>query len=170
LSSRQRSSWCINLCEQGDAGVYQIVGGRLKEHLNWDENSTDHFMEGLTAWMTGYSHVALSFWLPFFENALRVRIAALGEDVVSPKERTGIEDFVVFDTLLKKALNHYPARTVEFWRKVFTTRNGLGWNLRNSFCHGILPYAAMKNPVYSVAVFLSILFLISKKSADDSNP
>jgi hypothetical protein len=152
-----------------DSGVYQIIGGTLKQHLDWDENATGLFMEGLTAWMGKYPHVALSFWLPFFENALRMRLAALGEDVVSRKERTGIEDYIVFDTLLKKALNHYPDRTVAFWRKIFTTTNGLGWNLRNSFCHGILPYVAMKNPVYSLAVFISICFLISKKSEDNAN-
>jgi hypothetical protein len=145
--------------DETNSYVFMRIGGSLKKHLDWDEPTTSYFMEGLNAWLNGYSQIALALWLPFFEQSLRSRLAELGEDVINPKEKIGIEDFVVFENLLKKASSYYDGRTVNYWHKLFSTNNGLGWNLRNAFCHGVLPLAAMKQNILSLAVFLSFLYL-----------
>ena len=132
----------------------------MKDRLDWDENATEFFMQGLSAWIDGYPHVALAFWLPSFESALRSRLANFGEDVVNPEKKMGIENFVMFDGLLTKALIHYDERTVEYWRLLLSTRNGLGWNLRSDFCHGVLPIAAMRTEIYSLAMFIAYLLLL----------
>ena len=124
-------------------------------------------MEGIAAWVSGCPQAAMSFWLPFFESALRYRLGKLGEDIINPQPRPGIEDFIIFDNLLKKATNHYEERTVEYWRMIFSKHNGLGWNLRNAFCHGILPLSAMKVNTYSLAVFLAYLFLLYTKEKSE---
>jgi hypothetical protein len=148
------------LAKEGEGYIYQIVGGTLTGHLGWTNDSTDHFMEGLTAWIGGYPQVALSFWLPFFETALRNQLANLGDDIINPEAKPGIENFIMFEGLLTKATKHYDVSTVEYWRKIFSTSNGLGWNLRNAFCHGFLPMQVMKQNLYSLAVLLAYLFLL----------
>jgi hypothetical protein len=150
--------WLI--LKNGENRVFQLVEGSLKTNLGWDENSILYFMEGMTAWLSNYPQVAQSFWIPFFESALRNRLADFGEDVINPKPRIGIEDFILFDSLLKKAEKHYQAQTVEYWRLLFSTKNGLGWNLRNDYCHGILPLIVMKQDLFTFAVFLAYLYLL----------
>ncbi len=63
------------------------IGDSLHDHLDWDDSTTSYFMEGLTAWLSGYSQMALAIWLPFFEQALRSRLAELGEDVINPRKK-----------------------------------------------------------------------------------
>lgn len=154
--------------KDGELQVCGKVSATLRQHLSWDENSTEHFNEGLAGWMHGFPQVALSFWLPYFESVLRHRMADLGEDIISPRERAGIEDFVMFENLLSKALNHYDETTVRYWRWAFSTENGLGWNLRNNFCHGLLPIQVMRADVYPLAVLLAYLFLLQPVSSIQS--
>lgn len=156
------------LYQEDEVQVCQYIGGSLKTALDWNNDSTKYFMEGMAAWMEGYPHVALSFWLPFFESALRNKLGMLGEDIINPQPKPGIEDFIMFDNLLKKADNHYNIGTVEYWRMIFSTSHGLGWNLRNAFCHGVLPVSAMKVNIYTLAVFLAYLFLLhTKENAEE---
>ncbi len=159
--------WLISA--DGDSGVYQAIGGELAHDLAWESETTDLFMEGMTAWIGGYPQVAFAFWAPSFEACLRNQLAAFGEDVLNPQPRTGIENFVVLDTLLKKAANHYDERTVEYWRRVFSTSNAIGWNLRNSFCHGLLNLETMKQEELCLALFLGYLFLLQKGAPDRTN-
>lgn len=142
----------------------------LRTQLSWDDNSIQHFNAGLAGWLNGFPEIALSFWLPYFESALRLRLADLGEDIISPKEKPGIEDFVGFDGLLNRAGNHYEERTVRYWRKIFSTEQGLGWNLRNDFCHGLLPMKTMKEYEYSFAVLIAYLFLLQPILGADKKP
>jgi hypothetical protein len=154
--------------KDNDDGVHQCVGGAFKQHLNWDDHIIEYFMEGMIAWLTGLPHVVLSFWLPFFENALRIQLATFGVDVICHQERTGLEDFVLFDNLLRKAEKHYPIKTVLYWRMIFSTQNGIGWNLRNTFCHGLLPLHALKNGKYVLAVFIAFIYLLAPVPNTDS--
>jgi len=146
--------------QENDFQIVECVGETFKQHLNWDENSYEYFMHGINAWISGYPEVALSFWLPFFETALRNQLCSFGEDIINPNSRSGIEDFIIFDGLIKRAYKHYDRGIVEYWRTVFATPNGLGWNLRNEFCHGILPISIMKSDVSAFAVFNAYLLLI----------
>jgi hypothetical protein len=146
--------------KEDENSVFQYVSDALNKNLKWDENAFLYFMEGMKAWLSNYPQIAQSFWLPFFESALRNRLEDLGEDVINPQQRHGIEDFVLFENLLRKAEKYYKLETVEYWRLLFSTKNGLGWNLRNSFCHGILPLSAMKQDMIAFAVFLAYLFLL----------
>ena len=146
--------------QENDFQIVECVGETFKQHLNWDENSYKYFMHGINAWISGYPEVALSFWLPFFETALRNQLCSFGEDIINPNPRSGIEDFIIFDGLIKRAYKHYDRGIVEYWRTVFSTQNGLGWNLRNEFCHGILPISIMKSDVSAFAVFNAYLLLI----------
>jgi hypothetical protein len=153
--------------QDGDRHVCAIVSATMRKSLEWEDSATEYFMEALTAWVSGYPQIALSLWLPFFENALRMQLASLGEDVISPQPKPGIEDFVVFDTLLRKAGGHYDCRTVEYWRKILCTSNGLGLNLRNAYCHGLLPIGAMRSDSLALAVFMAYLFLCVRGSTED---
>lgn len=155
---------------EGEFRVYQTVGGSLYQYLDWDDNSTEVFMEGLTAWLSGHPQAALAFWIPAFEESLRKRLADLGEDIISPQDRPGIENFVLFDGLLGKASRHFDESTVLFWRIIYSTNNGLGWNLRNLYCHGLLPIQAMRNEVFVLAIFQSFLFLLHPTSVEESSP
>lgn len=148
------------MLDEGENKIFQLLAGSLKKNLAWDENSIAYFMEGVIAWVSGYPQVTLSFWLPFFESVLRNRLSDLGEDIINPQPRPGIENFVMFETLLNKAEKHYEERTVEYWRLLLSTRNGLGWNLRNEFCHGLLPLTVLKQDIYAFAVLLAYLFLL----------
>ena len=148
------------LSDEGDNKVFQLIGGSLVSNLNWDDNTTSYFMEGMNAWVSGYPQVALAFWLPHFESALRGSLNNLGEDVINPQSRPGIENFILFDSLLTKAENYFEEQTVEFWRFILSTRNGLGWNLRNTFCHGLLSLQAMKNDMNAFTVLQAYLFLL----------
>lgn len=152
--------------KDGENRVFQLIGGSFKVNLGWDENSISYFMEGMTAWLSNYPQVTQSFWIPFFESALRNRLADFGEDVINPKQKIGIENFVLFDNLLKKSEKYYEASTVEFWRRLFSTTNGLGWNLRNAFCHGILSMNIMRQNVFAFAVFLAYLYLLYPRIHD----
>lgn len=156
-------SWLLT--QENEAQVYERVSSTLQQRLEWDENLSQHFNAGLTGWISGLPEIALSFWLPFFEAALRLRLVELGENVVSSRERMGVEDFATFDSLLNKALGHYEDSTVRYWRRVFSTENGLGWNLRNDFCHGLLPMKAMRLEMLPLAVFFAFLFLLQSEQS-----
>lgn len=150
----------------GEHRVYQRIGGFLKAYLTWDDDAIEKFMEGFSAWLSGHQHIALAFWIPLFEDSLRKILGDLGEDIISPQERPGIENFVLFDGLLGKAKDHFEEKTVEYWRHVFSTKSGLGWNIRNSFCHGLLPIRAMKSDILVLAVFKAFLFMLNFNAED----
>lgn len=154
-------TWLKSKDETGSLIFNRIINS-MQEHLDWDENTTSYFKDGLTAWLSGYCQMALALWLPFFEQALRNHLAEFGEDVINPSEKPGIEDFVVFENLLKKAEKYYDIRTITYWNKVFSTINGLGWNLRNSFCHGALPLNVLKQDVLGLAVLIAFFYLVQE--------
>lgn len=159
--------WLKSKDETG-SHVFNRIINSLQEHLDWDENITSYFTDGLTAWLSGYCQMALALWLPFFEQVLRHRLGEIGEDVINPSAKPGIEDFVVFENLLKKASNYYDVRTITYWNKLFSTINGLGWNLRNSFCHGALPLNVLKQDVIGLAVLIAFMYLL-QKPVENSN-
>jgi len=149
----------------GNAHVYQLLDISLKKHLRWDEKSSNYFIKGFIAWMSNYPEVALSFWLPFFESALRNQLVQKGEDVINPMGKTGIEKFILLDGLLStKAQSHFNSKTIEYWKRLFSTnKNGIGWNLRNAFCHGLLSMEEMKKNIYCLAVLIAYLFLLQER-------
>ncbi len=122
--------------------------------------------DGLVAYVNGYYRYSLSVLLPLFEAALRDRVLAEGVWVIKHKEVMSLEEYLVFETVLTKSSQIFDDNCIEFFHKWFSTKKGVGLNLRNDHCHGILSHESYCDWI-ATGTILSFIFLCrSKKSVN----
>jgi len=144
--------------------VFEKIANIFIHKLDWDDNLSNTFNDGFAAFLDEKYSYCLSLWIPFFEHALRLSLIEKGESVLKEKEKIGIEDYVLLKGLLEKAKYHYPKEVIKYWRFVLSTSDGMGWNLRNDFTHGLLQYNQFSYE-YSFSVLLSYFFLLSSSES-----
>lgn len=129
------------------------------------ESTAKGLKDGLVAFVNGYNRYALSVLIPLFEAALRERVLAEGIWVIKHKEVKSLEEYLVFETVLSKASQIFEDNLIEFFHKWFSTKDGVGLNLRNDHCHGIMHHESYCDWITTGTILCYFFLCQPKKSS-----
>lgn len=122
------------------ATVLHQVLQAIKDNSFVSESTLHGLEEGLVAYVNGYYRYSLSVLLPLFEGALRERVISEGLWVIKHEESESLEKYFGLEKVMEKSVHIFGSNLLEFFNKWFSTKDGVGLNLRNDHCHGILPH------------------------------